>query len=84
MSGAVNQRIYLGMETQQSGDYYARRAEEERAAADHAADERAAQPHRELADRYGRLAAGKELAANDRDGPMSDPGILPKEFRIVP
>ena len=44
------------MNQPRSGDYFERRAEEEREACRHATDVRAAQSHRELAKRYHRLA----------------------------
>jgi hypothetical protein len=66
-----------------SHSYYSRRAEEEARAADQANDPRAADTHRELARHYRNLADGVE------DLPIVearavDPGILPREFRIVP
>lgn len=64
-------------------DYFERRAEEERLAADKAADARAAQSHRELSDRYRNIACGSEQLPID-DAVPSDDGILPQDFRIVP
>ena len=64
-----------------SHDYFQRRAEEEREAADQAADERAATSHRALADHYARLADEGTFTESERDEPS---GILPKEFRILP
>jgi len=64
-------------------DYFQRRAEEERVAADNAGDERAAQSHRSLAARYDARAKGspvRELKVDEND----EAGILPKEFRILP
>jgi hypothetical protein len=64
-------------------DYFQRRAEEERAAADSAADKRAAESHLSLAARYDAKAKGspvRELKVDDTD----EGGILPKEFRILP
>ena len=45
--------------------YFRMRADEERAAADRAADERAAQPHRDLAERYERKAETGEAELSD-------------------
>jgi hypothetical protein len=70
------------MEQRQSHDYFQRRAEEERAAADRAADERAAQMHRELAKEYARLAQGEAHMEQGKERAL--PGILAKEFRILP
>jgi hypothetical protein len=71
------------MQKGQSKSYFKRRAEEERAAAEKAADERAAQSHRELSEHYRNIASGSE--APPTDGPqVSEDGILPKDFRIVP
>jgi hypothetical protein len=67
----------------QSRDYFQRRASEESAAAKKATDERAAQSHRELSDRYRNLASGTEQLAGDDAGTCGD-GILSKDFRIVP
>ncbi|MFL6755403.1 MAG: hypothetical protein ACJ8FI_11065 [Sphingomicrobium sp.] len=64
-------------------DYYRRRAEEERAAAEHANDERAAQSHRELSDQYEKLATSDDRPSGD-DQQRDEPGIASKEFRIVP
>ena len=66
-----------------SNDYFQRRAEEEREAAEQAADERAATSHRELADHYARLAEDESDKRADRDETQSS-GTLPKEFRILP
>ena len=66
-----------------SKDYFERRAEQERTAAERCADERAAQSHRELADHYRQIAEGAErLPASDPK--PNEPGILPKDFRILP
>lgn len=64
-------------------DYFQRRAEEEREAAEQAADERAANSHRELADHYVRLAEDESVKRPDRDEQHAS-GTLPKEFRILP
>jgi hypothetical protein len=71
------------MQNAQSKDYFERRADEERVAADKAADERAAQSHRELARHYRNIASGSEEAPG-RDVEAPAQGILPREFRIVP
>jgi hypothetical protein len=71
------------MRERASRDYFERRAEEEHAAAANAADERAAQSHRELSDRYRNLASGSEQLPAD-DAGAGDGGTLPNDFRIVP
>jgi hypothetical protein len=64
-----------------SADYFHRRALEERAAAELAHDERAANSHRELARRYDEKA---------EDGPGAEAeepefgSVLPDEFQILP
>jgi hypothetical protein len=64
-------------------DYFERRAEEERAAAQDAADERAAQSHRELAEEYLKRASGeREETAPEEE--TNELGTLGREFRIVP
>jgi hypothetical protein len=63
-------------------NYFKRRAEEERAAAELATNERAAQSHRELAMHYGELASGVERPRSG--GAECEAGILSKDFRIVP
>jgi hypothetical protein len=70
------------MQDRPSPDYFGRRAEEERAAAARATNERAAQFHRELARHYRELADGIELPRLDASG--GDEGVLSKDFRIVP
>jgi hypothetical protein len=63
--------------------YFLRRAEEERAAAANASDERAAQSHRSLAARYDAKAKGspvRELKLNEAESGA----VLSKEFRILP
>jgi hypothetical protein len=67
-----------------SHDYFQRRAEEEREAAEQAADERAAHSHRELADHYARLAGDEGQPPADAREEPQPPGILPREFRILP
>jgi hypothetical protein len=71
------------MQAPEQTDYFERRAEEERTAADNAADERAAQSHRSLAARYDAKAKGspvRELKLDEADNGNS----LPKEFHILP
>jgi hypothetical protein len=65
-------------------DYFQRRAEEEREAAEQAADERAAHSHRELADHYERLAGDESQTAADAEEEPQAVGTLPREFRILP
>jgi hypothetical protein len=68
---------------EQPREYYARRAHEERVAAQSAPDERAAQSHRELAAHYEKVAAGEEEPSSSR----GDRSRLPaggSPFRIVP
>ena len=71
------------MEHPDQADYFLRRAEEERAAADSAADERAAQTHLSLAARYEAMAKGGPVHELIGDGPQ-ETTILPKQFRILP
>ncbi len=65
-----------------SYDYFQRRAEEEREAAEQATDERAAVSHRELADHYARLAENDDRIR--AEGELNGARALPKEFRILP
>jgi hypothetical protein len=67
-----------------SHDYFQRRAEEEREAAQRAVDERAAHSHRELADHYQRLAGEESHASGHADEEQQSAGRLPREFRILP
>ena len=67
-----------------SHDYFQRRAEEEREAAERAADERAAHSHRELADHYERLAGDEGPGRADVEEGAQAAGTLPREFRILP
>ena len=70
------------MQQADSKDYYYRRAEEERAAAERAIDDRAARMHRDLADQYEKLAnGGSEGSGSDEE---QFPGTLPRDFRILP
>jgi hypothetical protein len=66
-----------------SHSYYSRRAEEEARAADQANDPRAAETHRELARHYRKLADGIEDSPTAEVRPIR-PGILSRDFRIVP
>jgi hypothetical protein len=71
------------MQKIEQSEYFNRRAEEEREAADKASDERSAQPHRELADRYDAKAKDEpEADEQHSDGPQK--GMLPKDFSILP
>ena len=67
-----------------SHDYFQRRAEEERDAAEQAVDERAAHSHRELAEHYARLAGDERPAPADPEEAPLSAGALPREFRILP
>ncbi len=69
------------MEEIESRQYFEKRAEEERAAAEQANDARAREMHLELARRYAEKAAGKSKDAPDQPGSAT---ILPNEFRILP
>ena len=70
-----------GMADIDSRDYFRKRAEEERDAAEAASDERAAQPHRELAQRYERKAQTGEGQSEEEDLLEGPP---PSDFTIVP
>jgi hypothetical protein len=70
------------MEAPENREYFEKRAEQERAAAEQAADERVAQPHRELARRYADLAKG-DLTMDGEPGPELMAGLAP-EFRVLP
>ena len=71
------------MQDAEQNDYFSRRAEEERAAADNASDERAAQSHRSLAARYDAKARGSPVHELKDDGDEEE-GTLPKDCRILP
>ena len=61
-------------------DYFHKRADEERAAAELAKDERAANSHRELARRYDEKAeVGEDAGEEPEEG-----RVLPDEFQILP
>jgi hypothetical protein len=66
-----------------SHDYFQRRAEEEREAAEQAVDARAAHSHRELADHYERLAGDEGVAPVNAEEERPS-GTLPREFTILP
>lgn len=70
------------MSNQSSQDHLRSRAEQERAAAECAGDERAAQAHRELAEYYEKLAAGEPLPDERCERPAA--GIVSTNFRIIP
>jgi hypothetical protein len=83
MSAGSGRFIVAGME-RQANHYFELRAQEERLAAANAADKRAAQAHRALADRYSAKARGgpvHEVAVQEDAGEC---GILPRDFRILP
>jgi hypothetical protein len=61
-------------------DYFHKRADEERAAAELAKDERAANSHRELARRYDEKA---EVGEHEMEEPEQG-NLLPNEFQILP
>jgi len=67
--------------------YFLRRADEERAAAERASDPRAQQSHHDLAERYAdaarTVAEAKELIETDPAQIISTPTLQP-EFRILP
>ena len=63
--------------------YFEKRAREERQAAEGAGDERVAQPHRELANRYDQVAKGEIDISGGDDGTEVMTGLSP-EFRILP
>lgn len=70
------------MESVDQPEYFRRRAEEERAAADSAADDRAAQTHRALAARYDARANGSPVRDCAKDAPR-DCGTLSSDFTIL-
>ena len=69
------------MTTTPYSDYFERRAEEERLASERATDKRAAQSHRELAQRYRQRAARIDAPAPEA---QDSRGILSADFRILP
>jgi hypothetical protein len=71
------------MQELDQADYFQRRAEEERLAADAADDERAARTHRALAARYAAKARGGPVRQLDPDEPENG-GSLSNEFTILP
>ena len=71
---------------QKDPNYFARRASEERAAAERALDPRARQSHLDLAERYAE-AAQQQLAQEGEEAmpePQAPLPLLPPEFRILP
>jgi hypothetical protein len=66
--------------TSESRAYFEHRAEQERHAAAHAGDERAARPHREMAELYAQRAASDIFDPQDELPTTS----LPNDFRILP
>jgi hypothetical protein len=69
--------------TEPTRDYFARRADEERRAAEQAPDERAADSHRKLAAQYESLATGEREPPSDGPRPAESP-IVSSDFRILP
>jgi hypothetical protein len=72
------------MQDAQQKAYFHLRAEEERVAADKAADQRAAQSHRSLAARYDAKANGSPVREIHEGEPEEEGQVLPKDFRILP
>jgi hypothetical protein len=70
------------MEALDQSDYFSRRAEEERVAADKAGDERAARTHRALAARYTAKAKGAPL--REVAEALEIGGTLTSDFTILP
>ncbi len=70
------------MQNSDQSEYFERRAEEERAAADGAADERAEQSHRELANRYEKASKGEEPSSDTEE--TEESGTVHEDFRIIP
>lgn len=69
--------------SQETPDYFQRRAEEEQAAADQAATEPAAQSHRALAEHYRKIADGEEEPKGDKAEAL-DGANLRQGFCILP
>ncbi len=72
------------MQDIEQSEYFNRRAEEEREAADKASDERAAESHRELADRYDAKAKDDAESEEEHSGDEPENGTLSKDFHILP
>jgi hypothetical protein len=73
------------MQQMHSTNYFQWRATQERAAAQSAADERAARAHRELADRYAdRATHSSDDHFSDGLDDSADRGILSSDFLILP
>jgi hypothetical protein len=71
------------MPDQQAPAYFLRRARQEQVAADSAVDERAARPHRELAQQYRKRASGAETPRRE-DSQTVGSAILSSDFHILP
>jgi hypothetical protein len=69
--------------SEESRDYFEKRASEEREAADNADDRRAADSHRELARRYKKLADNGETRPRVEDE-NGDAAVLARGFKILP
>ena len=83
MSLAAQRHTFTQMSDIPEKEYFERRAAEELAAAELADDQRAAQSHRELSDRYRRRADASNRDPSEQPEPRGA-GVLPKEFSIVP
>jgi len=71
------------MPDRQAPAYFRRRAKQEQVAAETATDERAARPHRELAEEYRKRASGKEAPDGEEPETVGS-GILSSDFHILP
>ena len=71
------------MHDQDPAAYFERRAAQERAAADQAADEPSARPHREMADQYLTLAINGESPRTERLA-MRSMESSAADFRLLP
>ena len=72
---------------QSDSDYFRRRADEEKAAAERASDPRARQSHIDLAERYAdaaRAIDGAAKAGEPHQAPAAPIPLLQPEFRILP
>ncbi len=69
------------MHDKRSKSNFERRAEQERTAAEQATTERSARPHREMADRYRKLATDYDVRPEPSDRAA---GILSSDFRLIP
>jgi len=75
-------RTFATMMDPQSRSYFVRRAEQERIAAQGAASEQVAQRHREMEERYRKLAIDEFQPRQET--PEMVGGTLTGEFRVVP